>query len=167
MFPGERMTRLRENARAAARKAATRATERATQFLQNPSTKRTATYAGGILVTAAAIGLAAKGLRKDSAVRTEVRKVRKDLKDKVAPAVRDSATRMKQVWHDTLAPALREEAATLKGVARTAVREVFDARRNGRHSSEPAQPTPPEPPIHQEPTTPPAHSRAEPASATV
>jgi hypothetical protein len=147
MFAGERFTQLREDARAAARKAATRATERATEFLQNPSTKRTATYAGGVLLTAAAIGLAARGLKKDSRMRTEIRGVKKDLRDKVGPAVRDSATKMRKVWEDTVAPALREEAANLKTEVKTAVREIFDARRQRRQPAEP--------------------SRAEPASTTV
>jgi hypothetical protein len=153
MFNGERFTRLREEARAAARRAATRATERATEFLQNPSTKKGAKYAGGILVTAAALGLAARGLKKDSRMRTEMRGMKDDIKTKVRPAVRDSATRIRQVWDNAVAPALREEAATLKGVARTAVREVFDARRNGR---QPAEPT-----TQAEP------SRGEPISTTV
>jgi hypothetical protein len=142
MFAGERFTSMRENARKAARKAATRARERTTEFLQNPSTKRKATYAGGILLTAAAIGLASRGLKTDSRMRTEVRKVRKDLQDKVGPAVRDSATKMRKVWEDTVAPALREEAANLKTEVKAAAREIFDARRQRRQPAEPSQAEP-------------------------
>ncbi len=139
MFGRERFAHMRQRATETTRNTFNGTTD----WLRSERGRRTAKMAGGVAASAIAVGIAARAMKKDSPLRTELKDFRRDLSARVTPLVRDSATRMKTIWTDNVAPELRGLRQSVMDEARTLYEERMQ-RRGGARPTETAKPTQPE-----------------------